>query len=188
MTLTSLPGQPITLPCRQRPYSRPAPSAQPVEAPAPRPRSGIAGLPAHGLWPELTVATGSSSSSLCGHRPGRPGYLCPCRHSQAVKPLWFGLTLTQYLVTRSVGRNCWRVAGILSLASQLVSYALVLQSWCACTPFPSYAQASLRRINKWLKMPQDVTSSNSLPQAPTPSRSSGGRDYGYRQLQDFCWG
>ena len=31
-----------------------------------------------------------------------PGYLCPCRHSQlsqAVKQLWFGLTLIQYLVT-----------------------------------------------------------------------------------------
>ena len=31
-----------------------------------------------------------------------PGYLCPCRHSQlsqAVKQLWFGLTLMLYLVT-----------------------------------------------------------------------------------------
>ena len=27
-----------------------------------------------------------------------PGYLCPGRHRQAVKPLWFGWTLTQYLV------------------------------------------------------------------------------------------
>ena len=62
-----------------------------------RPRSGTAGLPAHGLWPELTVATGSSRSSFVHTAPG---YLCPCRHSQAVKSLWFGRTLTQYLVTR----------------------------------------------------------------------------------------
>ena len=48
------------------PCSRPAPSAQPVEAPAPRPRSGIACLPAHGLWPELTVATGSRRGSSAG--------------------------------------------------------------------------------------------------------------------------
>ena len=61
-----------------------------------RPRSGTAGLPAHGLWPELTVATGSSRSSFVHTAPG---YLCPCRHSQAVKPPWFGRTLTQYLVT-----------------------------------------------------------------------------------------
>ena len=60
------------------PCSRPAPSAQPVKAPAPLLRSGIAGLPAHGLWPELTVATGSSRSSF-GHTA--PGYLCPYRHS-----------------------------------------------------------------------------------------------------------
>ena len=89
---TSLPAPPITRTCRQRPFSRPAPpSAQPVEAPAPWPRSGIAGLPAHCLWPEL-----SSRSSFVYTAPG---YLCRCRHSQAVKPLWFGRTLTQYLVT-----------------------------------------------------------------------------------------
>ena len=96
LTPTSLPAPPICRTCRQRPCSRPAPSAQPVEAPAPRPRSGIAGLPAHGPWPELTVATGSSRSSFVHTAPG---YLCPCRRSQAVKPLWFGRTLTQYLVT-----------------------------------------------------------------------------------------
>ena len=73
------------------------PSAQPVEAPAPRPRSGIAGLPARGPWPD-TVATGSSRSSVVHTAPG---YLCPCRHSQGVKPLWFGRTLTQYLFTLS---------------------------------------------------------------------------------------
>ena len=27
-----------------------------------------------------------------------PGRLCPWRHSQAVEPLWFGRTLTQYLI------------------------------------------------------------------------------------------
>ena len=91
LTPTSLPAPPITQPC-----SRPAPSAQPVEAPAPRPRSGIAGLPAHGLWPELTVTTGSSRSSFVHTALG---YLCPSRHSQAVKQLWFGRTLTQYLVS-----------------------------------------------------------------------------------------
>ena len=96
LTPSSLPAPPITRTCRQRPCSRPAPSAQPVEAPTPRPRSGIAGLPAHGPWPELTVATGSSRSSFVHTAPG---YLCPCRRSQAVKPLWFGRTLTQYLVT-----------------------------------------------------------------------------------------
>ena len=87
---------PMTQTCRRRPCSRPAPLAQPGEAPAPRPRSGLAGLPAHCLWPELTVATGSSRSSFVHTAPG---YLCPCRHSQAVKPLWFGRTLTRYLVT-----------------------------------------------------------------------------------------
>ena len=80
---TSLPAPPMTRTCRRRPCSRPAPSAQPVEAPAPRPRSGIAGLPAHCLWPELTVATGSSRSSVVHTAPG---YLCPWRHGQAVKP------------------------------------------------------------------------------------------------------
>ena len=45
---------------------------------------------------ELTVATGSSRSSVVH---SAPGYLYPCRHSQAVKPLLFGRTLTQYLVT-----------------------------------------------------------------------------------------
>ena len=49
------------------------------------------------LWPELTVATGSSSSSFVHTAQG---YLCPCWHSQAVKPLWFGQTLTQYLATK----------------------------------------------------------------------------------------
>ena len=95
MTPSRLPAPPITRTCRQRPCSRPAPSAQPLEAPAPRPRSGIVGLPAHGLWPELTVATGSSRSSFVHTAPG---YLCPCRHSQAVKPQWFGRTLTRCLV------------------------------------------------------------------------------------------
>ena len=93
------------MPCQ---CSRPAPSAQSVEAPAPRPRSGIAGLPAHGLWPELTVATGSSRSSVVHTAPG---YLCPCRHSQAVKPLWFGRTLTQYLVTENLHwQGCRRIS------------------------------------------------------------------------------
>ena len=100
LTPTSLPAPPITRTCRQRPCSRPAPSAQPVEAPAPRPRSGIAGLPAHGLWPELTVATGSSRSSFVRTALG---YLCPCRHSRALKPLWFGRTLARYLVTPDLG-------------------------------------------------------------------------------------
>ena len=147
LTPSSLPAPPITRTCRQLPCSRPAPSAQPVKAPAPRPRSGIAGLPAHGLWPELTVATGSSRSSFVHTAPG---YLCPCRRSQAVKPLWFGRTLTQYLVTlpRTKRRaELLAPCGISSHASQLASYALTFQSWCACAPFPSYAQASLR-INK----------------------------------------
>ena len=87
LTPTSLPVPPITRTC--------APSAQPVESPAPRPRSGMAGLPAHGLWPELSVAT---CSSHCSFVHTAPGYLCPSRHSKAVKPLWFGRTLTQYLV------------------------------------------------------------------------------------------
>ena len=97
LTPTSLPAPPITRTCRQRPYSRPAPSAQPVEPPAPRPRSGIASLPAHCLWSELTVATCSSRSSFVHTAPG---YLCPSWHSQAVKQLWFGQTLTQYLVSK----------------------------------------------------------------------------------------
>ena len=93
LTPTRLPAPPITRTCLLRPCSRIAPSAQPVEAPAPRPRSGIACLR---LWPELTVATGSSRSFFVHTAPG---YLCTCRHSQAVKPLWFGRTLAQYLVT-----------------------------------------------------------------------------------------
>ena len=97
MTLTSLPAPPITQTCRQRrcsslehlrsslfqpgTTSRPAPLAQPVEAPVPLPRSGIACLPAHCQWPKLTVATCSSSGSFVHTAPG---YLCPCLHSQAV--------------------------------------------------------------------------------------------------------
>ena len=95
LTLTSLPAPLITRMCLQQPCSRPAPSSLPVEAPAPRPRSGIAGLPAHCLWLELTFATGSSRSSFVHTALG---HLCPCLHSQAVKSLWFGRTLTQYLV------------------------------------------------------------------------------------------
>ena len=94
LTQTSLPVPPITRTCLQRPCSRPAPSAQPVEAPAPRPRSGIAGLLARGPWPD-NVTTGSSLGSVVHTAPG---YLCPCRHSQAVKQLWFGRTLTHFLV------------------------------------------------------------------------------------------
>ena len=89
------PGPLISRTCWQLPCSRPAPSAQPVEAPALLPRSCIAGLPAHCLWLELTVATGSICSFFVYTAQG---YLCPCRHSQAVKQLWFGQTLTQYLV------------------------------------------------------------------------------------------
>ena len=90
LTPSSLPAPPITRTCLQRPCSRPAPSAQPVEA------LFLCPGPAHCLWPELTVATGSSRSSFVHTAPG---YLCPCRHSQAIKQLWFGWTLTQYLVT-----------------------------------------------------------------------------------------
>ena len=91
LTPTRLPAPPITRTCLLRPCSRIAPSAQPVEAPALRPRSGIACFPAHCPWPS-TVATGSSRSSYVHTAPG---YLCPSPHSQAVKPLRF----TQYLVT-----------------------------------------------------------------------------------------
>ena len=93
LTPTRLPAPPITRTCLLRPCSRIAPSAQPVEAPAPRPRSGIACLR---LWPELTVATGSSRSFFVHTALG---YLCPCQHNQAAKPLLFGRTLTQYLIT-----------------------------------------------------------------------------------------
>ena len=73
-------------------------------APVPRPRSGIAGLPARGPWPELTVAsrlaTGSSrSSESVVQCPLSAGIPLPCWHrqlSQAVKAQWFGWTLTQY--------------------------------------------------------------------------------------------
>ena len=37
-----------------------APLAQPVKAPAPQSRSGIACLSARSMWPELTVSTSSS--------------------------------------------------------------------------------------------------------------------------------
>ena len=110
LTPTSRPAPPITRTCRRRPCSRPAPSARPVEAPAPRPRPGIAGLPARGPWPD-TVAVGSSRSSVVHTAPG---YLCPCRHSQAVKPLWFGRTLAQCLVsmrTSAHARSCEAVRG-----------------------------------------------------------------------------
>ena len=64
LTQTSLQAQPITRTCQQQRCSRPAPLAQPVEAPAPWPRSGIACLATqcstHCLWQELTVAAGSS--------------------------------------------------------------------------------------------------------------------------------
>ena len=110
LTLTRLPMPPMTRTCRRQPCSRPAPSAQPVDAPAPRPRSGIAGLPAHCLWPELTVATGSSRSSFVHTAPG---YLCPCRHSQAVKPLWFGRTFTHVLPVHLSSSPCrGRLAGL----------------------------------------------------------------------------
>ena len=39
---------------------------------------------------------------VCSFVHTAPGYLCPSRHSQAVKPLWFGRTLMQYLVTCSI--------------------------------------------------------------------------------------
>ena len=103
---TSLPAQPINRTCRQRPCSRPAPSAHPLKALAPLPRSGIAGLPARGpwpQWPELTVATGSSRSSIVHTAPG---YLYPLRHSQAMKQLWFGRALTQYIMTCSSLSRC----------------------------------------------------------------------------------
>ena len=56
------PALPMTQTCHP-PCSRPALTAQPSEAPAPRPRSGIAGLPARGPWPELAVADGSGRGS-----------------------------------------------------------------------------------------------------------------------------
>ena len=60
-------------------------SGSALGAPAPRPRSGVACLPARGLWPELTVATGSSRSSVAhtALAAAGPGYLCPWRHSRA---------------------------------------------------------------------------------------------------------
>ena len=42
---TRPPALPINRTRRRRPRCRPAPSARPLKAPAPRPRSGIAGLP-----------------------------------------------------------------------------------------------------------------------------------------------
>ena len=71
LTQTSLPAPPITHTCWRRPCSRSYPSAQPVKAPAPPPRSGIAGLPACCLWPQLTVATGSSRRSVV-HTSAQP--------------------------------------------------------------------------------------------------------------------
>ena len=62
----------------------------------PRPRFGIAGLPARCLKSELSVASGFSRSSVVYTAAG---YLCRRRHRQAVKPLWFGRTLTQYIIT-----------------------------------------------------------------------------------------
>ena len=77
---------------------RATPSAQPTEAFTPRPRSGIACLPARGPWPERTLAAGCSRSSVVHTAPGH-FYLW--WHSQEVKQLWFGRTLTQYIITLS---------------------------------------------------------------------------------------
>ena len=86
------------------PCSRPAPSAQPVEAPAPRPRSGIAGLPARGRargpTPSLPAPAVAPSSTQ------RRDTSVPV--GTAKKPLWFGPTLTQYLVSEYIEkRRVW---------------------------------------------------------------------------------
>ena len=111
---------------------------RPVEAPAPRPRSSIAGLPAHILWPELSVATGSSRSSFVHTAPG---YLCPCRHSQAVKPPWFGRTLTQYLVSEQLTRTSAELGladhhcGRLGVGSVAPAQGLAWASEAVCLDF-----------------------------------------------------
>ena len=71
----SLPVPPITQTCWQRPPSRPAPPAQPLEAPAPWPRSDLL-LAACG---PSSVATGSSRSSVVHTALG---CLCPWRRAQ----------------------------------------------------------------------------------------------------------
>ena len=60
-----------------------------MEAPAPRPRSGIFGLPARGPWPEFAAADGSGGGSLVH---AAPPLSCPRRCIQAAM-LWFGRIL-----------------------------------------------------------------------------------------------
>ena len=75
----------------------------------------------------LTVATGSSRSSVVHTEQG---YLCPWWHSQAVKQLWFGRTLLQYLVITCHDHNgiwhCFKI-GHLALFYCFIS--------CHCTPW-----------------------------------------------------
>ena len=85
----SPPAPPTTQTRRRRPGSRPAPAwhrlTQPLGAPAPRPRSGAAGLPARGPRPELAVADGSGRGSVV-HVAQRLS--CRWRYTQAVKPCY----------------------------------------------------------------------------------------------------
>ena len=68
---------------------------QPSCSQPPRPRSGIAGLPARGLWSKLTLATSPSRSPVV---QTAQEYLCPWWHSQAVLSSYGLDGFTQYAI------------------------------------------------------------------------------------------